>query len=170
MSGHTVTKTITKEKNNNNNNKRRTVTLKLRPRHPHPYRDKIWQLDWIGFEKQREQVRKLALRIKEDTQEFEKECVSKGWQACGALGCAIRNPEEAERIFSPSASRVGRLYLALRELNTSLIYTHGLYCDLVLKESDMVLSTDREQIWNGLIEKQRRKQQRLSRTTVQIVQ
>ncbi len=58
------------------------------------------------------------------------------------------------------AARVGRLHRALRDLTTTLIYTHGLLCDLVLKESGKVLDPSRISRWDNLIEIEKRKQER----------
>lgn len=61
----------------------------------------LWRCDWDGLEDKQEQVHALAIHIRDATNELEAECERNGWDALGAIGCAIRDPEEAARIFSP---------------------------------------------------------------------
>lgn len=60
-----------------------------------------WRFDWTGLEDKQVEVHNLATCIQKATTELQKECMENGWEATGAIGCGIRNPGEAERIFSP---------------------------------------------------------------------
>lgn len=75
------------------------LTLHLRGRRKQPKR--IWRFDWAGLEHKREETHKLAEQIQKATDDLEAECNNKGWQAAGAIMMAIRDPDEAERVFSP---------------------------------------------------------------------
>jgi hypothetical protein len=75
-----------------------TLRLTLRRRKPiYP----MWSFEWHGLEHKQDQLRELARNIQRKMREFDAECQQNGWQACGAIGCAIRSPEEAEQLFSP---------------------------------------------------------------------
>ncbi len=63
--------------------------------------NQLWRFDWDGLEDKREQVHALAVRIRDATNDLEVECERNGWDAAGVIGCAIRDAEEAARIFSP---------------------------------------------------------------------
>ncbi len=101
MASQSITKLENKTK------QRKTLTLHLntvntvKRKRTNPYDDQIWRFDWDGFEQEREEVHNLAVQIQEATAELDSECKTNGWQCCGAVGCAVRDPEEAERIFSP---------------------------------------------------------------------
>ena len=56
--------------------------------------------------------------------------------------------------------RVGRLHREVRDLNTTLIHTHGLHCGMVLRETGEVFDPRRLPIWDGLIAREMQKQAR----------
>jgi hypothetical protein len=62
----------------------------------------------------------------------------------------------AERL----AAKVGRLQRELRELNTTLVHTHGIHCDVVLRESGKIADPSRIPEWDALIEREKKKQER----------
>ncbi len=188
MTGMQLTKTVAK--------KQKPLTLHLKAKSSKRVRQ-VWRFDWNGLDEERDRIRCLTEEIEQKTNALESECKGRGLQAAGAIGCAIRNPEEAERLFSPYvcslqipsctlicfsttcfcdpsiqfhsheplrlAAKVGRLHLELRELHMLLIYTHGLQCDLVLKESGKILDPRRIPLWDALIEKEKKKQARFTK-------
>jgi hypothetical protein len=94
-----VTTVIKKQK------QKKPLTLRLQPRKINRIRQ-IWRFDWEGLELERARILELTLEIQKVTDELELECNAKGWQAAGAIGCAIRDPAEAERIFSPYVTSI----------------------------------------------------------------
>jgi hypothetical protein len=80
--------------------KRNTLTLRLRLNQTQTP-NQLWRFDWKGLEDKQEEVRGLAIRIRDAARELEVECEEKGWDAPGVIGCGVRDPEEASRIFSP---------------------------------------------------------------------
>jgi hypothetical protein len=66
-----------------------------------PSMPQVWRFDWDGLEDKKAEVHNLAVQIQLHTNELEVECDENGWDAAGAVGCAVQNPDAAECIFSP---------------------------------------------------------------------
>eukprot|EP01111_Echinosteliopsis_oligospora_P013179 TRINITY_DN4659_c0_g2_i1.p1 TRINITY_DN4659_c0_g2~~TRINITY_DN4659_c0_g2_i1.p1 ORF type:complete len:159 (+),score=43.45 TRINITY_DN4659_c0_g2_i1:218-694(+) len=137
-----------------------TLRLKSRAKQHHTATRIKYRFDWGGLEHKRAEIHEFARKIVESTKELEEECEMNGWQACGAIGCAIRDPHLAESLFSPLAAQVGRLHRQLRALNEDLIQNQQMQCDVVMRESSVFADPRRLPEWDVLIEKARKKQNR----------